>query len=72
MEHLLEEGKIRSIGVSNFDLIDMKELLNFSKAPVSVVQNWFDPFHQDIDVREFCLKHHIHYMGYSTLGTFLC
>ncbi|XP_028394202.1 uncharacterized protein LOC114518412 [Dendronephthya gigantea] len=69
MEHLNEEGKIRSLGVSNFDVVDLKELLNFTKLPVSVVQNWFDPFHQDVNVREFCAKHVIHYMGYSTLGS---
>ncbi len=68
MEHLYHVGKIRSIGVSNFDLIDLRELLNLTKVPVSVVQNWFDPFHQDENVREFCAKHQIHYMGYSTLG----
>lgn len=68
MEQLQKEGKIRSLGVSNFDVVDLKELLNIAKAPVSVVQNWFDPFHQDVNVREFCAKHEIHYMGYSTLG----
>ena len=68
MEHLYNEGKIRSLGVSNFDLIDMRELLNFTKVSVAVVQNWFDPFHQDESVRGFCRKHQIHYMGYSTLG----
>ncbi|CAB4022524.1 Prostaglandin F synthase [Paramuricea clavata] len=69
MEHLHDEGKIRSLGVSNFDVIDLRELVNFTKLPVSVVQNWFDPFHQDENVREFCGKHRIHYMGYSTLGS---
>jgi diketogulonate reductase-like aldo/keto reductase len=69
MEHLYHEGKIRGLGVSNFDVVDLKELLNITKVNVSVVQNWFDPFHQDENVRMFCAKHHIHYMGYSTLGT---
>jgi diketogulonate reductase-like aldo/keto reductase len=69
MEHLYHEGKIRGLGVSNFDVVDLKELLNITKVNVSIVQNWFDPFHQDENVRMFCAKHHIHYMGYSTLGT---
>ena len=67
---LNKQGKIRSLGVSNFDVIDLKELLNITNVPVAVVQNWFDPFHQDISVRQFCAKHGIHYMGYSTLGKF--
>lgn len=68
MERLHNDGKIRSLGVSNFDLVDLKELVNIKKVSVSVLQNWFDPFHQDESVRAFCAKHHIHYMGYSTLG----
>ena len=72
MERLQNEGKIRSLGVSNFDLVDLRELLNITNVTVSVVQNWFDPFHQDENVRAFCAKHQIHYMGYSTLGMFYC
>ena len=65
---LHKQGKIRSLGVSNFDIVDLKELLNITTVPLSVVQNWFDPLHQDVNVRKFCAKHGIHYMGYSTLG----
>lgn len=69
MELLNKQGKIHSVGVSNFDVMDLKELLNITTVPVSVIQNWFDPFHQDANVRQFCAKHGIHYMGYSTLGS---
>ena len=68
MEHLYQEGKIHSLGVSNFDVADLTELLNITTVPVSVIQNWFDPLHQEVNVRHFCAKHGIHFMGYSTLG----
>ena len=68
MEYAHGLGKVRSLGVSNFHVADLNELLEIATVPVSVVQNWFDPIHQDTTVRKFCGKHGIRYMGYSTLG----
>lgn len=34
-----------------------------------LIQNWMDPYHQDREVREFCRKHGIQYMAYSSFGT---
>ena len=70
MEHAHREGKIRSLGVSNFKLSDLRELQKLAEIPVSVVQNWFDPIHQDIRIRKFCSDANIRYMGYSTLGMY--
>eukprot|EP00795_Rhopilema_esculentum_P006655 gene6655-12203_t len=68
MEDAQRQGKIRSLGVSNFNVPDLKALRKIAKLPVSVVQNWFDPIHQDTVVRKFCKQQNIRYMGYSTLG----
>ena len=68
MEHAQKLGQIRSLGVSNFGTSDLEELTKLAKLPVSVVQNWFDPLHQDRKVRKFCEEKGIKYMGYSTLG----
>ena len=57
-------GTIRSIGVSNFEVQDVKRLLEISKVHPSVVQNSFDPFNQDRVTREFCERNHIQYMGH--------
>ena len=70
MEHAHKMGKIRSLGVSNFNIRDLKKLQEFAEIPISVVQNWFDPIHQDITLRKFCSDSNIRYMGYSTLGKF--
>lgn len=68
MEDMTKEGKLRSLGVSNFDIEDLKELLAMTTVPVAAVQSWFDPFHQDRKTRKFCEEHGIQYIGYSTLG----
>lgn len=68
MEEMQKKGKIRSLGVSNFDQKDLEELVQLATVPVSAVQNWFDPFHQDREVRKFCQEHNIRYIGFSTLG----
>ena len=65
LEELQLKGLIRSIGVSNIESDTLKFLVgHFSKSSVSVVQNWFDPFHQDRAVREICQEKNITYMGY--------
>lgn len=69
MEKLHFSGVIRSLGISNVDIPLLEELVEFAKVPVSLVQNWFDPFNQDEDVRIFCKQYAIAYMGYSTLGS---
>jgi len=57
-------GKIRSIGVSNFDLTLLKELKEFAKIQPAVVQNFFTPFYQDKETRQFCKENNIKFMGY--------
>ncbi len=69
LEELKKNGEIVAIGVSNFDIQDLKELSRISNSKISVLQNWMDPFHQDIEVREFCKENGIVYMAYSSFGT---
>ena len=69
LEELKKNGEIVAIGVSNFDIQELKELSRISNSKISVLQNWMDPFHQDIEVREFCKENGIVYMAYSSFGT---
>ena len=71
MEEMHRQGKLRSLGVSNFGIEDLQELIKLATVPVSAVQNFFDPFHQDKQVRAFCQEHNIRYIGYSTLGKWM-
>ena len=47
-------GLVRWIGVSNFDVAELQELLQFAVVRPEAVQNWFDPFNQDSEVRALC------------------
>mmetsp|Transcript_19296 Transcript_19296/g.24884 ORF Transcript_19296/g.24884 Transcript_19296/m.24884 type:complete len:342 (-) Transcript_19296:98-1123(-) len=69
LEELYHQNKVKALGASNFD-VDLLDLL-WSKAKVKphVVQNWFDPFHQDKAVRAWCDHHSVLYSGYSTFGS---
>lgn len=69
LEKLYREGVVKAIGVSNFDTNDLKTLLREASIVPHVLQNYFDPLHQDREVREMCKKNNIVYQGYSTLGT---
>jgi diketogulonate reductase-like aldo/keto reductase len=55
---------VRAIGVSNFDLSELKQM----NPKPHVVQNWFDPFHQDRFILQYCQNNNIGYTSYSTLG----
>ena len=69
LERSMSDGHVLSIGVSNFGVSELKELLRISNTKVSVIQNWMDPFHQDREVRQIAEEHGIVYMAYSSFGT---
>ena len=62
-------GSAKAIGVSNFNANQIRELLAMATVPVSVVQNHFDLFNHDNEVRALCKEHGIAYIGYSIMGT---
>lgn len=61
--------QVSNIGVSNFDVTQLAELLHLADSKVAAVQNWCDPFHQDRAVRALAAENGVAYMAYSTLGT---
>jgi len=63
-----QERCVRAIGVSNFRIQEMKELLEIAKIKPHLVQNYNDPFHQDREVLNFCKEHDIQYQAFSSLG----
>ena len=67
MEKLLEEGKTRAIGVSNYTIRHLTEHLeHFSIIPV-VNQVEFSPFLYHRDILDFCKSRNIIIEGYSPL-----
>ena len=69
LEELMKSGKVRGIGVSNYTVEHMDELLEYSTtgAP-SVLQSEFHPRCHQKDILEYCNTHGIQFMGYTPLG----
>ena len=69
LEYLLKQGKIRAIGISNFNEYQLETLIQQANIIPAVMQNWMDPLHQDLQLRKLCKQYNIFYQSYSTLGT---
>merc|ERR1711916_51950 len=41
------EGRVRSLGISNYDCNTLRELLSYARVKPSLVQNKYDPYHQN-------------------------
>jgi methylglyoxal/glyoxal reductase len=67
MVHLLREGKARAIGVSNYTIDDLKEILHDSDVMPAVNQVEFHPFLYQKDLLSFCEKNGIQLEAYSPL-----
>ncbi len=68
MERLYQEGKIRAIGVSNFDNDRMEKLLESAEVVPAVNQMEFNPTNQERDVLAFDQSHGIEMTAWSPLG----
>lgn len=66
-EKFLEEGKCRSIGVSNFTVRHLEELLKKSKVVPAVNQVEFTPYLFQKELLEFCRSKGIQLEAYSPL-----
>lgn len=67
LERLRSEGRARAIGVSNFMVHHLEELLAHAHEPPAVNQIEVSPFLQQRDVRELCARHGIVVEAYSPL-----
>lgn len=67
LERIKSEGRARAIGVSNFLVKHLEELLGEAKEPPSVNQIEIHPFLQHRETRAFCKKHDIVVEAYSPL-----
>ena len=64
---LLKDGKARAIGVSNYEIFDIQEILqNFDSIP-SVNQVEFHPFLYQEELLQFCKNNQIQLEAYSPL-----
>lgn len=68
MESLLGGGKCRSIGVSNYTIAHLEELLRDSPVVPAVNQVEFHPWLYQKELLEFCHRHRIQLEAYTPLA----
>ena len=71
LEDLVDQGKIRALGVSNFDVADLEEaraLLQRHPIVCNQVLYHLNERHIDAELVPYCRKHDIAVVGYSPFG----
>lgn len=68
MEDLYKQGKVRAIGVSNFKIHHMEEIMKNYEIKPMVNQIEFHPSCLEKEIRDFCKKENIIVTGYSPLA----
>ena len=69
MQEARERGYARSIGVSNFSVAELEELIGVADIPPAVNQIQFSPFEYRRALAEACASHGVAVEAYSPLGT---
>jgi diketogulonate reductase-like aldo/keto reductase len=68
MAQLVREGKVRSLGVSNFMIHHLEEALPLTEVPITVNQVKYHPYHQQKELLDYCKAHDIVVTSYSSFG----
>lgn len=68
LKKLVDEKKIRSIGISNFNIARVKEAKEKSKIPISVNQVEYHPYLNQENLLKVCMENKIALTAYSPLA----
>ena len=68
LEEYYHQGKFRSIGVSNYTVAHLTELLASCSVVPHVLQTELHPHYQQQPLVQLCRDHDIHVQAYSSLG----
>ncbi|XP_062276111.1 aldose reductase-related protein 2 [Scomber scombrus] len=69
MEALKASGKVKSIGVSNFNMLQLERLLALCSVPPAVNQVELHPYMVQTDLIEYCKSKNITLTAYSPFGS---
>ena len=69
LEECVDKGLVKDIGVSNFSVKKLEELMATARIPPSVNQVERHPYHQNPKLLEFCEANKVHLTAYSPLGS---
>merc|ERR1712194_461015 len=68
LERLVDEGKVKRIGVSNFTTMLLSDMLAYARIPPVCNQVEFHPYVQQPALLEYCSQNSIVITGYCPLG----
>jgi len=68
MEEAVEQGLVRSIGLSNTPVVAVNDCLNFAKIPPAVNQFERHPYHSQPELTKWCQEQGVAVTAYSSLG----
>lgn len=68
MEDLVKEGKVKNIGVSNFNIKQLQDILDSCEIKPVTNQIEVHPYFQNDALVEFCQKNGILVTAYGPLG----
>ncbi|KAH0951342.1 hypothetical protein HN011_004627 [Eciton burchellii] len=69
MEQQVHEGRTKAIGLSNFNMAQIKRILDNAKLPISNLQIELHLYFQQKELVKFCKENKISITAYSPLGT---
>lgn len=69
MEQLVEEGLVKAIGVANFGVAQLLDLLTYANIKPAVNQVELHPYNSQPQLVAFCQRHDVQLTGYSPLGS---
>ena len=68
MDRLVDEGKVRNIGVSNFSLEELQRAMRLSDHPIFTNQVEYHPYFDQNQLLQFCRENDILLTAYSPLA----
>ncbi|KAI9298670.1 Aldo/keto reductase [Neoconidiobolus thromboides FSU 785] len=68
LERLYHEGIVKNIGISNYTLSHLKELLTYCQIKPQVLQIEYHPLYQSKEIIDYCKENGIQIQAYSSLG----
>ncbi|XP_054719112.1 glyoxal reductase-like [Uloborus diversus] len=69
LEILYNEGKFKAIGISNYTIAHIQELLQYCSVVPAVLQIEVHPYLTQTAIRKFCVDNGIHVQAYSSIGS---
>lgn len=68
MEKLVDEGLVKNIGVSNFEIADLQQIEAVATKPIAVNQFETHPYYQRSELVEYCAQAGIVVTAHSSMG----